>query len=135
MRPANQLPQSSSTGRVRGTRPPTAALELVHLVTGLRPEELGQIGGVVRNQVHHHHLGVAGRAVGTVLLRDAYEEARWADAALGREAHEAAGAVAGGGHGHDEHRVVELVDQLVDALRRIVELTPRLGVAHELALC
>ena len=66
-------------GRVPGTGPPTAALELVQLVARLCAEQLRQIGGVFGDQVHHHHLGVASHPVGAVLVRDAHEEARRVD--------------------------------------------------------
>ena len=79
-------------------------------------------------------------------MREADEEARRVDARLRGEADQAAGALAAGAHGDDEHRVVEIADERVErrlghafqrpqhaALALEAERRHRRGAEHELA--
>ena len=97
---------------------PGAALELVHLVAGLAAEQLGEVGRVRRHEVDRHRAGAQRDAVRAVLVRDPREEPGRVDARLGREPDQAAGALAVRRDGRDEHRVVELGDQLLEGLFR-----------------
>ena len=54
--------------------------------------------------------------VGPVLVGDPGEEARRVDAALGGEPDQAAGELVVGRHRRDEHRVVELRNELLECL-------------------
>mgnify|MGYP006968067267 CR=1 FL=1 len=80
-------------------------------VAGLAAEELGEVAPVGRDKVH----GEMGRrerdTVGVVGLRDAHEQARRVDAALGCEADEAARGLPLRRGGHDVDRVVESFDE------------------------
>ena len=61
-------------------------------------------------------LGGAGHAKGPVLVRDAHEEARRVDAALGGEADEAAGSLVPMRGRDHEHRVIEPARDVLEAL-------------------
>ena len=111
MRPTNQLGQRSRIGTAVGPGVPGAARELVALGVGvaLAAEQAGQVGGRTGNQVDAEDGGRRRRAVGPVGRRQAGQEARRVDRALGGEADEAAGGRGAGRlRGDDEGGRVEL---------------------------
>src|SRR5919199_625354 len=96
---------------------PLAAVELVGVVAGLAAEQLDQVTRVARHHVYDHRRRAAlEHAVGAVLVRDAREEARRVDAALGGEPDQAAGALASRGGRRYQHRVVERAHERVEGL-------------------
>ena len=91
-----------------GTGLPVDVGELVDRVTGLRAEVPGEILVVVAQDVHDEQVGALRGLVGVVALREADEEVRGIDAALGGEPDEATRLLAGRGAGRDDqHRVVD----------------------------
>lgn len=96
---------------------PGAVSELVCVVAGLTAEELRQLSGGGGDEVDGHGVGLLSEPGGAVLVRQADEEPRWIDAALGGEADQAAGELLALAGGDDEHRVVKLADQLLEVLR------------------
>ena len=96
---------------------PRGALELVHLVSGLAAEQLGQVLGVGGNGVHAQHLRVTAVAERAVLVREADDEARRVDAGLGREPDQAPQRLAvARSRRDDEHRVLEIADEALEVV-------------------
>src|SRR4051794_25180868 len=79
-----------------GARRPVAAGELVDVVAGLAAEQLDDASGLLRNEVNDKRIAATllEQARRPVLVRHADQEARRVDAALRREADEAAVALA-----------------------------------------
>ena len=113
-RPTKRFGQASSSGVPPGPGSHAHARELVDLVAGLAAEQLRQLRLLLGHEVHAEQLGALRDPVGAVLVREADEEARRVDARLGREADQAAGALAVRARGDDEHRVVEVADERVE---------------------
>jgi alpha-galactosidase/6-phospho-beta-glucosidase family protein len=78
--------------------------------------------------VDSHGGGALSDPVGAVLVRDPRQEARRVDAALGGEADQAAGALLASRHGGDEHRIVELRDELLEVVLRWTHAMPKIRV-------
>src|SRR3954462_12334624 len=109
-------------GEAVGAFVPVAMGELVYIVAGLAAEDFGQMAGGGRDEVDGYCLCFLGKAGSAVLVREADEEPRRVDAALGGEADQAASERLPLAGGDDEHRVVELADQLLEVLRCLLVL-------------
>lgn len=70
-----------------------------------------------RDEVNGKVFGGGRDAVRVVGLRDADEETAGVDAGLGGETHETSRPATVGDGGHDEHRVVDDLDHLVERVR------------------
>ena len=81
------LDQERRTG---GPETPIDRGEFVDGVTGLLAEEAGKVDLILAQEMEAHAWGACGNAVGVIHLRNADEEVRWVDAALGHEPGEAA---------------------------------------------
>ncbi len=99
-----------------GAGPPARPCELVDIVARLAAEQLDELAGGLRHEMHRQRTRLARDPVGEVLDRDADEEARRLDARLSGEADQAAGAPLAGDGRDDVHRVVQRSGQLVEAL-------------------
>ena len=77
-------------GCTSGAEPPVDRGELVHQVPSLLAEQARQVHLFLAEQVEPHPRRALGDAQRVVGLRDAYEEVRRVDAALGGEAGQAA---------------------------------------------
>src|ERR687885_1371064 len=100
---------------------PLAAGELVDVVAGLTPEQLGDLLAVGRDEMDAEVLRAPGDTVGAVLVRQAGEEPRRLDADLRREADQAPRALAVAGYRRDdEHRVVQLAHERGERLDDVV---------------
>jgi hypothetical protein len=113
--PENGADHSARTGGKQWhpirTRRPVAARELVYFVPGLGAEEACELDLILGNQVDRDLRRFAGNGVGMVLLRDADDEPRRLDAALGNESNETAGVFTLVSCGNDKHGEVELFEE------------------------
>jgi hypothetical protein len=100
----------------RGAQPPVALGELVDQVAGLLAEEPGHVLLVTTEEVHAHTESVFGHAERVIDPRDAHEEIRGVDAALGDEAGQASAHIAvRRTDRHDEVRVVDTIEKGVES--------------------
>ena len=101
---------STDVRRPRGAEPPVDPGKFVDQVTGLLAEQPGDAYLILAQEMEAHPRSALGDPEGVVDLRDAHEEVRGIDAALGHEPGEAA-AHFGIGCPDGDHEV-RVVDQL-----------------------